>query len=94
MFFLKLSSNIFYVSIIKPSCRDICSQFSKTRGDEQVVSGSLFCRCWTVLPGGDKECCIFLKSKAAGAEEGVFPELKGRFLPEILKLDIQITMQK
>lgn len=47
-----------------------------------------------MLPGGDKECCIFLKSKAAGAEEGVFPELKGRFLPEILKLDIQITMQK
>lgn len=47
-----------------------------------------------VLPGGGEQCCVFLKSKAAGAEEGVFPELHGRFLPEILKLDIQITMQK
>lgn len=47
-----------------------------------------------MLAGGDKECCIFLKSKVAGAEEGVFPKLNGRFLPEILKLDIQITMQK
>ena len=37
IFFFKLSSNIFYVSIIKPSCHDICSQFSKTRADEQVV---------------------------------------------------------